>query len=67
MCTLFANLYMLSTWGPHVVYMGSPYIFYIYMIKCGWLGHGPLKASRVMHYELFLCAGVANGGVLPLV
>ena len=21
-----------------MVYMGSPYIFYIYMIKCGWLG-----------------------------
>ena len=39
MCTLFANLYMLSTWCPHMVYMGCPYIFYIYMIKCGWLGN----------------------------
>ena len=38
MCTLFANLYVLSTWGLHMVYMGSPYIFYIYMIRCGWLG-----------------------------
>ena len=25
MCTLFANLYVLSTWGPHMIYMGSPY------------------------------------------
>ena len=38
MCTLFANLYVLLTWGPHMVYMGTPYIFYIYMIRCGWLG-----------------------------
>ena len=22
-----------------MVYMGSPYIFYMYMIKCGWLGN----------------------------
>ena len=35
MCTPFANLYVLSTKGPHMVYMGSPHIFYIYMIKCG--------------------------------
>ena len=39
MCTLFANLYVFSTWCPHMVYMGCPYIFYIYMIKCGWLGY----------------------------
>ena len=38
MCTLFANLYVLLTRGPHMVYMGTPYIFYIYMITCGWLG-----------------------------
>ena len=38
MCTLFANLYVLLTWGPHMVYMGTPYIFDIYMIRCGWLG-----------------------------
>ena len=38
MCTLFANLYVLVTWGPHMVYMGTPYIFDIYMIRCGWLG-----------------------------
>ena len=38
MCTIFANLYVLSTWGPHMVYMGSPDIFYVNMIKCDWLG-----------------------------
>ena len=38
MCTLFANLYVLLTWGPHMVYMGTQYIFVIYMIRCGWLG-----------------------------
>ena len=38
MCTLFANLYVLLMWGPHMVYMGTPYIFDIYMIRCGWLG-----------------------------
>ena len=38
MCSLFENLYVLSTWDPHMVYMGFPYILYIYMIKCGWLG-----------------------------
>ena len=37
MCTLFANLYMLSMLGPHMVYLGTPYIFNISMIKCGWL------------------------------
>ena len=26
--TLFANLYVLSTWVPQMVYMMSPYIFY---------------------------------------
>ena len=41
MCTLFANLYVLLTWGPHMVYMGTPYIFDIYMIRCGWLGYFP--------------------------
>ena len=38
MCTLFTNLYVLLTWGPHMVYMGTPNIFDIYMIRCGWLG-----------------------------
>ena len=37
MRTLFANLYVLLTLGPHMVYMGTPYIFDIYMIRCGWL------------------------------
>ena len=38
MCTLFANLYVLLTWAAHMVYMGTPYIFHIYMIRRGWLG-----------------------------
>ena len=38
MCTLFANLYVLLTCGPHMVSMGTPYIFDIYMIRCGLLG-----------------------------
>ena len=46
MCTLFANHYVLLTWGPHMVYMGSPYTFYIYMIKCGWLGIIILSISQ---------------------
>ena len=33
------NLYVLSTWGHHMVYMGSPYMFYINIIACGWLGN----------------------------
>ena len=42
----FANLYVLLTWGPHMVYMGAPYIFDIYMIRCGWLGMlGPITNS----------------------
>ena len=41
MCTLFANLNVLLTWGPHMVYMGTPYIFNIYMIRCGLLGSYP--------------------------
>ena len=44
MCTLFANLYVLLTWGPHMVYMGTPYIFDMYMIRCGWLGSDPQMA-----------------------
>ena len=47
MCSRFANLYVLSTWGRHMVYMGSPYIFYIYMIKCGWLGRSSDSFSPV--------------------
>ena len=43
MSTLFANLYVLLTWGPHMVYMGTPYIFDIYMNRCGWLGSYGLK------------------------
>ena len=50
MCTLSANLHVLSTWSPHMVRPGSPYIFYIYMIKCGWLG-------RYNWWYLFLTIG----------
>ena len=45
MCALFANLYVLLTWGPHMVYMGTPYIFDIYMIRCGWLGSLGFQSS----------------------
>ena len=37
MFTLFANLFMLLTWGPYRFTKGTPYIFYFYMIKCGRL------------------------------
>ena len=60
MCTLFANLYVLLTWGPHMVYMGTPYIFDIYMIRCGWLGE--------YYYRLFsihLEQEAANQGYSP--
>ena len=31
MCTRLANLFMLLTWGPHMVYHGDPiYILYLY-------------------------------------
>ena len=53
MCTLFANLYVLLTRGPHMVYMGTPYIFDIYMIRYGWLGSNSTlsvaSASDVLH------------------
>ena len=33
MCSLFANLYVLSTWGPHMVYMQVPiYILYVHTV-----------------------------------
>ena len=38
MCKLFPNLYVLSTWGPQMVYMGSANIFIFCMIKYGCLG-----------------------------
>ena len=44
---------MLSTWDPPMVYMGSPYVFYIYMIKCGWLGNYNInKNNMAAFYEL---------------
>ena len=46
MCTLFANLYVLLTRGPHMVYMVTPYIFYIYMITCGWLGYLTIRLQN---------------------
>ena len=50
MCTLFAYLYVLLTWGPHMVYMGTPYIFDIYMIRCGWLGRLFMFHQRLSHH-----------------
>ena len=51
MFPLFANLYVLLTWGPHMVYKGTPYIFHIYMIRCGWLGSG----DRFLTGGVFKC------------
>ena len=49
MCSLFANIYMLLTWGPHTVCHGDPiHIFNIYMIKCGWLGSGAGYGLRLV-------------------
>ena len=40
MYTLFVNLYVLLTWGPHMVYHGdSIFVFHIHMLRCGWLGN----------------------------
>ena len=55
MCTLFANLYVLLTCGPHKVYhgdpiwftMGTPYMFHIYVIRCGWLGRNHIALLRM--------------------
>ena len=58
MCTLFANLYVLSTWGPHMVYMGSPYMFYIYIIKCGWLQY-------VLQCYLTICVLYIKEVIIP--
>ena len=45
---------MLLTWGAHMVYMGTPYIFDIYMIRCGWLGSHLNVASKIsMPYECY--------------
>ena len=37
MCTIFINLYALWTWGPHIVCMGSQYIFYKILYDQMWL------------------------------
>ena len=38
MCSLFANLYMLLTWGPHTVCHGDPIsISYLYSQNLMWL------------------------------
>ena len=51
MCTLFANLYVLLTWGPHIVNMRTPYIFDIYMIRCAWLGsYAWCKALTLLYH-----------------
>ena len=36
MCTLFANLYMLLKWGPHMVNHGDP-IYMLYLYDHNWL------------------------------
>ena len=54
MCTLFANVYVLLTWGPHMVYMGTPYLFDIYMIRCGWLGwYLPSSGKFNLHFPAY--------------
>ena len=37
MCALFANLYVLLTWGSHMIYHGDP-IYVFNMIGYGWFG-----------------------------
>ena len=44
MCTLFANLYMLLTWGPHMVYHEDP-IYILHLYNHMWL----VGISRVCH------------------
>ena len=39
MCTLFANIYVLLTWGPHMVYHGTSYEVPI------WFTMGPVMRS----------------------
>ena len=53
MCAHFSNLYVLSTWGPHMVYMGPPYTFYIYMMKSGWLGYNLLHVFS-LHWGYYI-------------
>ena len=50
MWTLAANLYALLTCGPHMVYMGTPYIFDIYMIGCRWLGYWYVSNKPCISY-----------------
>ena len=33
MCTLFANLYMLSTWGSQMVYIWGSHIYFIFILS----------------------------------
>ena len=51
MCTLFANLYVLLTWAPHMVCMGTPYIFHIYVIRRGWLGNIVIRTSTLIERD----------------
>ena len=61
MRTFFANPYVLSTYGTHKVYMGSPCIFYIYMIKCGWLG--PHRQHFACYSPLFIIIQKLKNGI----
>ena len=45
----FANLYVLLTSGPHLVYHGDSLYIHIYMIRCGWLG---MCCRNVESFEL---------------
>ena len=63
MCTLLINLYMLLTWGPHMLYLWDPYIFNIYMIKCGWLGE--LEENHLMvDPKMYRLGGETDSAIL---
>ena len=40
MYTFCKSLYVINVGASYNITIGTPYIFYIYMIKCGWLGCG---------------------------
>ena len=50
MCTLFANLYVLLTWCPHMVYQGDP-IYITYLYDQMWLV-GYINTTYVISYVL---------------
>ena len=55
MCTLFANLYMLLTWGPHMVYHGDTIYILHLCIKKGKVFNGqepPIGESTAAECEV---------------